>query len=315
MKKVYLVSDNFDYNKTIAPDVGPEQAKRNEWKTDYLSNYSNHVGEWIIVDNRLTGEELSKVAKIVKEYRKNPFQFVIVDPFEEWCRGYSYYQFLFEICNKKNVFFLSKYTPDEVAEDVRQRAGYDKMVVVPYPYPEMQEVHISWSDKKDKIFFSGNQDANVYPYRHKFGNASKYWPPARSRVSKLQHPGYPDDGQEKKHNVTGDKYVERIAHHQFMFISPSRCHLEFLKYGECAAAGSVPVGAVPDGFNEAMANPFVELDFSSYFRLIRSIHRLFDMSEEERVDRAEAYREAVKKYRSPDRLNRRLDDFIEAVWD
>lgn len=314
MDKVYLISNAFDYSKTIAPDVGPEQAERNGWKVDSLSNISDHLEKWILIDNRLTEKECNRVPEIIDRHRSTPFCFAIVDPYEEWCRDHWYYQLLFSVAGRKNVFFLSKYIPDEVVEDIRHQAGADKMVVVPYPYPRKQEAATLWTDKDNKIFFSGNQNADVYPYRYKFNNVARYWPFAYDKVSELEHPGYPDIGREKKHDIVGKEYVKKISHYQFMFVSPSRCHLEFLKYGECAAAGSVPVGVVPNTFNEAMAEPFVELNFGSYFQLVRSIHRLFDMSEKEREDRAVAYREAMKKYRSPDRLNERLDDFIDTVW-
>ena len=298
----------------ISPAAGPEQARRNEWETDFLSNVSDHLGKWILIDNRLTEKECEHVFEIVETHRSTAFCFAVIDPYEEWCRDHWYYQLLFSVAGKENVFFLSKYTPDEVVEDIRRQAGTDKMVVVPYPYPRKQEATTSWEVKDDKIFFSGNQDANVYPYRYKFNNVAKYWPFAYDKVAELEHPGYPDIGHEKKHDIIGKEYVEEISHYQFMFVSPSRCHLEFLKYGECAAAGSVPIGVAPNTFNEAMAEPFVELNFDSYFQLIRSIHRLSGMGKKEREERAVAYREAMKKYRSPDRLNERLDAFIDTVW-
>lgn len=314
MQRIYLLSDEFDYSRMISSAAGPDQAERNRWEIDYWSNVSDHLDKWIIVDNRLTEPECEQAPEIIARHPDTPFCFAVIDPYEEWCRDHWYYRLLFRVAGEENVFYLSKYNPEEVVEEIRQRAGREKMAVVPYPYPSQQEVSTPWSERKNKIFFSGNQDAEVYPYRYRFHNVAKYWPPAHWSVSELEHPGYPDIGHEKKHDVVGERYVKKISRHQFMFISPSRCRLEFLKYGECAASGSVPVGVVPNTFNEAMAEPFVELDFSSYFRLIRSIHRLFDMSEEERVNRAGIYREAVKKYRAPDRLNERLNEFIDTVW-
>jgi hypothetical protein len=314
MKKIYLLSNGFDYSKMVSSASGPEQAERNGWETDSLSNVSDHLEKWILIDNRLTEKECKRVPEVVQKHRSTPFCFVVIDPYEEWCRDHWYYRLLFRLAGEENVFFLSKYTPDEVVEDIRRQSGADKMVVLPYPYPREQEVSTPWEVKDAKVFFSGNQNANVYPYRHKFNNVSRYWPFANSKVSKLEHPGYPDIGENKKHNIVGKKYVKEISNHQFMFISPSRCHLEFLKYGECAAAGSVPVGVPPEGFTPEMRAPFVELDFTNYLSLIRSMHALFAMSEEERASRAKEYRQAMKKYRSVDRINEKLNSFIKKVW-
>jgi hypothetical protein len=308
MEKVYFLSEDFDYSKKIVPDTGPEQAERNGWKKESIDNLGNYNSCWKIVDNRISKRECKIVKKVIKEKESKVF-LVVVDPYREWCEGEEYYKMMYEMAGE--AYFLSKYEPSEISAEIKEIAGEERFIVIPYSYNEEREVKIDWSKKREEIFFSGNQDKKVYPYRHMFNMTRKYWFPLYGRVKKLEHPGYPDIGEDRKHDVIGERYIEKISRHQFMFISPSRCRLEFLKYGECAAAGSVPVGMPPDGFTSEMRDPFVELDFSSYPALIRSTHALFEMSEEERSRRATEFRRVMKKYRSPDRLNKKLDAFIE----
>jgi hypothetical protein len=313
MEKAYFLSENFDYSKTISPATGPAHAERNNWKIKSIKDVWKKEEEFKIIDNRLSSEECEKIKKEIKYY-KNPVCFVIVDPYKEWCEEEAYYKMLYEIAKKENVFFLSKYEPKEVTEEIEKLGGEKKMIVYPYAYNDDKEFEKKWKNKRSKIFFSGNQHRNVYPYRYMFENVRKYWLPLSNNIDKLDHPGYPDIGEEKKHDIVGRKYIEEISEHQFMFISPSRCRLEFLKYGECAKAGTVPVGMPPAGFTPEMRDPFFELDFSSYPALIRSTHALFNMSMREKRDRVTEYRRAMRKYRSPDQLNRKLDAFIDRVW-
>ena len=129
----------------------------------------------------------------------------------------------------------------------------------------------------------------------------------------LEHPGYPDIGHEQKHEQIGARYVKHLARYAFMFVSPSRCRLEFLKYGECAAAGCVPLGVLPRGFPRAAAEAFVELDFSSTFRLERSVRRALQMPADEVRDRARAYRAALRTARDAAALNETLDAFLASA--
>jgi len=314
MEKVYLLSDDFDYSQMISPAAGPPQAKRYRWETDRLNHLGEHQGRWVLIDHRLTESECRRMPELVRKYPDTPFCFSIVDPYYEWCSDHWYYKMLFEVGGAENVFYLSKYEPSEVVKDLRDEVGPERMVVLHYAYPTAQEVNRDWAQKKEEIVFSGNLHTDVYPYRQKFRNVKTYYPLFWGIVSTLDHPGYSDIGESQNHEIVGDKYVRFLSRHQFMFVSPSRCHLEFLKYGECAAAGCLPVGKSPSGFNAELREPFVELDFDGYVSLIRSINRVFAMPEDERQERAASFRSAMKKFRGPERLNRVLDNFARDAW-
>jgi hypothetical protein len=313
MEKAYFLSETFDYSETISPATGPAHAERNGWRIKSIKEVWEKEKEFKIIDNRISSEECEKIKKEIKDHNR-PVCFVIVDPYREWCEGQPYYEMLYEIAEKANVFFMSKYEPKDITKEIEKIGGKEKMIVYPYAYNDKKELNTEWENKKPQIFFSGNQHRDVYPYRYMFEKINKYWIPLNKNIDKLDHPGYPDIGEDKKHDIVGRKYIEEISEHQFMFISPSRCRLEFLKYGECAKAGTVPVGMPPAGFTPEMRDPFVELDFSSYPSLIRSTHALFNMSMREKRNRVTKYRRAMKKYRSPDQLNKKLNAFVDRVW-
>ncbi len=67
-------------------------------------------------------------------------------------------------------------------------------------------------------------------------------PRYRRNFDLLEHPGYPNIGEQLRHNLIFDKFVKFIGGYKYFFVDPSRADLEFLKYTECAYAGCLPVG-------------------------------------------------------------------------
>ena len=318
-RKTYLMSSDLDYALMISPAAGPTYAKRMGWATvdvDTLTrgkepaSLREATGEGaVIVDNRITERECHALVEHLNCDTETPFLFRVIDPYYEWCRDHWYYRMLFAVAERPNVGFITPYTPAELVAELGQASGRDRLLVVPYPYPEDIEQPLD-DDRRPDIIFSGNQHRRVYPFRFAFGQLSTWWPPVRLRVDGLEHPGYPDIGHEQRHEIVGALYVARLAQYMYMFVSPSRCRLEFLKYGECAAAGCLPIGALPNGLPQEAAVAFVELDFRSAFRLERSIRRSLQMPSNEARVRASAYRETMKVERSAKVLNELVDEFL-----
>lgn len=311
VQKRYLISSDLDYGQTISPAAGPTYAERMGWPVVEFDEAEYRSGEWTIVDNRLSERECEAMPGIVDGHGESLFVFKVIDPYYEWCRDHWYYRMLFEMARKPNVWFLSPYVPAEVVADL-DRASGGRLAVIPYPYPADVEQATS-GEKRPKMLFSGGQHRAVYPFRYQFDRLARWWPPVGRHVDVLEHPGYPDIGQEQKHEKVGAKYVAYLAEYAFMFVSPSRCRLEFLKYGECAAAGCLPVGVLPNGLPTDAAEAFVELDFSSVFQLERSVRRALQVPSGEVASRAAAYRAAMQRERSASALNATLDAFLSSA--
>ena len=92
-----------------------------------------------------------------------------------------------------------------------------------------------------------------------------------------------------------------------MFLCPSRCNLEFMKYRECAYAGCVPVGKLP--YPLTSQAPIVKWDTTKNIQLF--IKALFE-SRNDILEISKKYREFFKKNRNPELLNRQLIDFLKS---
>ena len=250
MQKQYLISSDLDYSRSISPAAGPVYAERMGWPVLHFDDVFGDEGivgvseAWTVVDNRLSERECELLVAAIEANPEPPFVLKVVDPYYEWCRDHWYYRMLFAVARRPNVYFLSPYVPAEVVADLDRASGGGRLAVIPYAYPADVE-QPAGGDRKPSVIFSGSQHRAVYPFRYQFGRLTKWWPRVGRRVDVLEHPGYPDIGQEQKHEKIGARYIEYLSRYAFMFVSPSRCRLEFLKYGECAAAGCVPMGVPP----------------------------------------------------------------------
>ena len=318
MSMIYVLSSDLDYRQSISPAAGPVYAERMGWPTLRFDDVFGSGGEvietegWMVVDNRLSERECEILEDAIAANPEALFLLKVIDPYYEWCRDHWYYRMLFAVALRPNVWFLSPYVPAELVADLDRASGGHRLVVVPYPYPADVEQPAA-GDRTPSVIFSGNQHRAVYPFRYQFGRLATWWPPVGRRVDVLEHPGYPDIGQEQKHQTVGARYAEHLARYAFMFISPSRCRLEFLKYGECAAAGCVPLGALPRGLPVEAVEAFVELDFGNAFRLERSVRRALQMTSDEARDRASRYRDAMRSHRDAAVLNELLDAFLASA--
>lgn len=310
--RCYLVSSTFDYDATICTDYGPAYGRHMGWSVAGLDDAETVVDDMpvVLVDTRYDEAECERLKALVRAHRETTFGFSVIDPFH-WVVERPYPAMLFELKHEPNVFFLSRYRPKEVVQDLIDGAGPEKLVVIPYAYvPPAQPIN-GFEQRHWRLIHSGRHNASKYPYRQTVYRLHKWIRPFRSYVDVLSHPGYPDAGETLQHDVVGDEYIEFLAGYAFMSVTPSRLHLEFLKYRECAMAGCVPIGIPPDGFPDALCEPFVNLSpggpLSAAFYLTRGLA----MSNAEAEDRARKYRDAYRTHRSPDVLNAKLDAFLD----
>jgi len=249
MKKVLILSNHFDYDRMITYDAGPGYARGMEWESAYLRDL-DHQGDAItIIDNRLTEEECFQMEAAILHQQHRCFVLKIVDPYREECSSHWYYKFLFRVGALPNVLFLSPYQPTELVHDLDEMTSRRKLIVIPYPFQERFAIQPSMAHRRHQIIFSGNDGRNLYPERVKFLRRVRRHPLLRWTTQVLRHPGYPDVGHTPVHHLIGPRYIQHLSQFRFMFLSPSRCGLEFLKYSECAYARCVPVGVPPNSFS------------------------------------------------------------------
>ncbi|MGH7884941.1 MAG: hypothetical protein ACRENO_04505 [Thermodesulfobacteriota bacterium] len=217
MKLVYLLSDIFDYSLTIAPDVGKTYAEQMNWDSDYIKfieSYKDHIN---IIDNRITSEECDFFYEYLKKNSSTIFFFKVIDPYYEFTKNHNYYKFLFAIKNENNVFFLTPYIPSEIVKDLDIETNRKKVFILPYPFYEEKIYTFDPENRIKKIIFSGSRLKSIYPYREKILNKINWSLFLRFKFQILEHPGYPDIGQDLKHNYIGSNYIEYIS--KYVFIS------------------------------------------------------------------------------------------------
>jgi len=272
LDKIYLLSNNFDYTKLISSVAGPVFAKHMDWKFDYIKNIDKHSNKIKIVDQRITEEECNFSENYIKENENDILFFRVLDPFYEHTKGTYYSNFLLNLKCYSNAFYLSSYIPIEFVKDLDDITNGKKCFFLPYPFFEDKEYNFNYVERINKILFSGFVSQSIYPYRSIFLQKRKWSLFLRRKVHQLYHPGYPDIGWKLYHSIIGDKYIEYISKYVFMFLTPSRCGLEFSKYSECALGRAIPVGIPPNSFNDEQLIPFIKIDFNN---LIKSVKKIF----------------------------------------
>lgn len=303
---VLVLSQQFNYEKLIVPDCGPAFSQGLGIETVKISEADWTSSRVWILDNRLSQAEWHEVLPAISENRQTKFLVRIIDPYWESAEKTSQLHFAFRCASLPNVGYLSPYQPEEVvgflADAARSRNSF---FVSPYPYERKHELDLDRASirRRRGMALAGIPNQSIYPYRFFMDHKRKFDFRLWLKVSTLRHPGYPDLGMPLLHRKVGKSFIEWLAEYESCFLCPGRCHLEFLKYRECAYAGSCPVGAVPRTMSKELASLIVPLDWQDY-RAKRD-HWL-RMSQEELKVRALAYREAMRKERDPDLLRTEL---------
>lgn len=303
---VLLLSQEFNYDKIIVPDCGPFYSR-----SLGISSTKIETADWDpsvtwIVDNRMTEKELQIILHVISKKKQTKFLIRIVDPYWETAISTPQLRFAFKISSLHNVGFLSPYQPEEAVSFLFETSLISKKFFVsPYPYNKDDELEFesSWKRRKRGCALAGRPDKSIYPYRSFLRR--KKWTDLRiwGKVGMLCHPGYPDLGVGLTHNKVGGSFISWLASYESAYLCPSRCHLEFLKYRECAYAGCCPIGAMPRTMSGELSSLILPLDWQGY-----QAKRDFwlGMSRAEIKKKAWAYREAMRKERDPQVLRTQL---------
>jgi hypothetical protein len=301
-----VLSDVCDHSKILVPDSGPDYGEAMGFEMVQLKDADWNASRLWMIDLRLVEEEFAVVETAMRKNPDTTFLLRMVDPYWESAIDKINTTIVFRHITTPNVGYVSGYQPEEATALLAEACkAQGKLFVCPNAYDKRREVPLdeSWFRRKRQIALAGAQNPKLYIYRdflrRKLKVDFRWW----GKVATLPHPGYADIGQKSTHSIKGDDFIAWMARHQMCFLCPGRCHLEFLKYRECAYAGCAPVGAVPKTVSAEVAHQIVPLDWHDY-RAKRDA--LLSMHPEKLYDRAIAYREGFARDRDPALLRDRL---------
>lgn len=306
MKKIVFLSETFDYSQMITYDAGAGYAQRMGWEYAGLSQWQQYGDYLNIIDSKISEAECEWLEDLIQQQRHTQFALRTVDPYN-YHQNHPYYRLLFRMKNRENVYFITPYQPVEQIKQLQEAAGSRKVISLPYPFVAENSVATDLKERRKQVIFSGAKHPNLYPERHAFIATIRRSPLLWGKVHRLRHPGYPDIGHTQRHAIIGNHYISYLSQFRWMFISPSRCCLEFLKYSECANARCVPVGQAPNSFSDRLRQSFISMDLD---RLHYAFRQLFSMPLDELQAIADQYYLAMAEERNPTLLNAQLDASI-----
>jgi hypothetical protein len=313
MQLRFITGENATLASLMCRDAGPEYAKSLLLPCRGVSSLRESASaDALLIDNNLTAGEVGIVQEVI-ERQQAPVLLKVVDPY--WVRGNhgrhkSAYAALVEThCRMPNVAILSPYQPSEWLEMVVEKFN-PKLLVLPYPYVAEAEQPLeltSFSARLDRALLSGALSGRKYPRRARVYRLRYLMPSYRRNFDLLEHPGYPNIGEARRHNLIFDDFVRFISGYKYFFVDPSRADLEFLKYTECAYAGCLPVGA-PAASLPAAAQQLV-LETS---RFLRSMRQPAASRNRGHFEAALAYRAIMSKSRNSGEIRARLESFVQS---
>jgi hypothetical protein len=310
-KNIALVlSDVCDHSKSLVPDSGPAYGETMGLEMVQLKDADWSASRLWMIDLRLVEEEFAVVERAIRRHPATTFLLRMVDPYWESATGKINTKVVFQHIATPNVGYVSGYQPEEATALLAEACKVSgKLFICPNAYDKRRELPLddSWLKRPRKIAFAGAQNPELYLYRaffrRKIRSDFRWW----GKVATLPHPGYADIGEKTTHGIKGDEFIAWMGSHQMCFLCPGRCHLEFIKYRECAYAGCAPVGAAPRTMSDDLAKLIIPIDWNNYKE---KRDALLSMPPQALFERARAYREKLSEARSPDLLKRGL---VEAV--
>jgi hypothetical protein len=316
MQLRYICGENATFASLIARDAGAHYAKSLLLPCCGVSSLGEPASgsEAVIIDNNLTEDEAMLVRKFM-ERQQAPVLLKVVDPY--WVRGNhgrrkTTYSALVEThCRLPNVAILSPYEPSEWLKMVVDKF-HPKLLVLPYPYVAEAERPLDFegfSARLDRAVLTGALSGRKYPRRAMVRRLRHILPGYRRNFDLLPHPGYPNLGEPRRHNLIFDNFVKFISGYKYFFVDPSRADLEFLKYTECAYAGCVPVGQPAASLPEAARQLVMET--SRFLKLMREPAASRDPVH---FEAALAYRAVMSKSRKSEELRLRLEAFVQSTF-
>lgn len=309
MKKVFFVSREFPFHLVIYPGCGPAYGRAFGWSVRAIDEIGSADCEVGIVENRLQAADLAHLDRFLARpcSQRFPLFFKLSDPEMPLSKNEGV-RWIFAQRDRPGVHFLSVYDPAGPLAEALAGMKTSRVARAPFPYDRSREVERPLAGRRRRVFLAGADDPHLYPFRSAMFRRCSRNPLARLALAPLPHPGYPDIGARRRHDVIGTRFIERAAQCTHFFLDPSRYGVELMKYNECAYAGAVPLGEIAPSLEVVAGSCFVRSDGKT-LDLLRRVRRPLD----ELAAIATGFREALRTARDPARLDAALDVQLRAI--
>lgn len=188
----------------------------------------------------------------------------------------------------------------------------DVRLVLPYPYLEEDEIKLTGSSvrKISSTILTGANVNGIYPMREKLYSISS----SSERIDAISHPGY--SGKGWSNGVIGKDYLNTLSKYVFMVCTTCNESYELLKYIECAEAGCIPMGEIPNSLKGTEAEKyFIKIPDESL-----TSSKSFDTWFLDAINNTDyyrcsiSYRNYIKSVRNKDLLKDKLLNYINKKY-
>ena len=203
-------------------------------------------------------------------------------------------RYIFKQADAPGVHYVSIYDPEGPLQAFVASLRRSKVLRLPFPYDSSREIERGFGERRRRVFLSGARGRGYYPLRNALHRRRRFDPVLRFAISELRHPGYADAGGRLRHQLIFEAFIAHAAQFSHFFLCGSRYRVEFMKFVECAYAGSVPIGEPPKSLEPAVADCFIR-----YSGQARDLLQALVADRHEMEARAAAYRATLRRLRDP----------------
>ena len=308
MKIVYFVSSKYPYETAIYPGVGPRYARMFGWPIGTFEQMAETDCDIGVIDNRtLPGDHPLIEAFLAQSTRRFPIFFKLSDP-DMPTYTHATARYAFEKKDAAGVHYLSIYDLEGPLREFAQTLKRSRILHLPFPYDRTREIDMRFDGRRRRVFLSGAYGRELYPLRSLLRRQRRKNPLLRLAVSNLPHPGYPESGKPRRHEITFERFIGHAAQFTHFFLCSSRYRVELMKFSECAYAGCVPIGEASNSLRNEVGDCFVTYSGRA-FQLLKEVTGDRDAM----LKRATEYRRIMRVLRDPARLIAKFEKEIAAV--
>ena len=308
MKIVYFVSSKYPYDTVIYPGVGPHYARMFGWPVATFEQMADTDCDAGVIDNRtLPADHAFIDGFLARSTRRFPLFFKLSDP-DMPTYAHETARYVFDKKDAAGVHYISIYDLEGPLREFARTLKRSRVLHLRFPYDRSREIGTPFEHRRRRVLLSGAYGRELYPLRSLLRRQRRTNPLLRLAVSNLAHPGYPESGQPRRHDITFARFIEHAARFTHFFLCPSRYRVELMKFSECAYAGCVPIGEAPNSLRDEVGDCFVTYSGHA-LQLVKELTQDRDAM----LARATEYRRIMRVLRDPVRLVARFEEEIATV--
>lgn len=296
MRIVYFTASQFDYGQVIYPGVGAPFGRSYGWQVETLDRLEDVDFDVAVIDPRLEAVDVPLLERYFRRpaSARRPIFFKVTDS-GTILRASPGQKYAFDVANEPGVHYASAYDPAGPFADFVATLTSSKLARLPFVYDVAREINVPMAGRRRKVILTGRADRKIYPLRHKMVRTRERHPFGRLFIDHLKHPGYADVGEKPKHDIKGERFVQKLAEYTHMFVCPLIYSSEIMKYVECAYAGCVLIGELPASLKGRVPS-------QQWSKGVLSLWHSLRIPEDESREMAAEYRAGIKRLRDPNKL-------------